>query len=83
MKINPVIEFEGAGVISYFAKGIHKSDHFLVELKRQWDETMGLTEVRHCHARFCPSGPEHGGMVLLVGQKPGRGAFPITYVDLL
>ena len=86
MVIQSLVEFEGCGVWSYFAKGTHDASEFAGEMKRQWDTEVDPGDVLYCYARFCPVGPDYdppSTVVLMLGQKPGRGAFPITYIEVI
>ena len=86
MKINAVCEFEGCNEPQwYFTKGHVEPTQFLSELsiKLETNYTAADLKVSHSHARYIPVGRDMPGVTCLhFDREPGRGAFPITYVEL-
>ena len=86
MKIEPVVEFEGCNEPQwYFTKGHVPPGQFLSELSSllETEYTADNLRVSHSHARYIPVGQDMPGVSCLhFDQEPGRGAFPITYIEL-
>ncbi len=75
---------------TYYIKGHVDADEFLqgiAELNRTDVAGLGDARVVHCLARFVPLLPHQRNMFdfdyfVYFDQEKGRGAFPMTYVDL-
>jgi len=86
MIIEPVSEFEGYGDPQwFFTKGHVPPEQFLEALSAMLETTYTADDLKvfHSHARWIPVGPDMPGETLIhVHYGPGRGAFPVTYVEL-
>ena len=86
MEIRPVVEFEGCfGPRWFFAKGHMPPAQFLEALSAETGATYTADDLRvtHSHARYYPIGPDFPGeMMIGFHYPPGRGAFPVTWVEL-
>jgi len=86
MKIKAVCEFEADNKPQwFFTKGHVEPAQFLRELsaKLEIKYTAADLKVWHSHARYIPVGSAMPGVTCIhFDREPGRGAFPITYVNL-
>jgi hypothetical protein len=80
--VAPIYEFEaGKSLMGYGCKGHIPVEEFLCEVSLWHEDEIPADRVRHTYYRNVPSG-EGGGMVYVESRGPGRGAYPVTVVDL-
>jgi len=85
MIIEPVSEFEGGDPQWFFTKGHVPPAQFLEHLSTQLGTQYSADDLKvfHSYARWIPVGPDMPGETCIhFDQEPGRGAFPMTYVEL-
>jgi len=76
-------EFEGCSVLGYWTKGHVDQAEFVQEIQSEYERECLQQRVQYTYARYVPVGPEDPGLMLMYpGVERGRGAFPITYLDL-
>jgi hypothetical protein len=77
-----MIELDGSGVpMGYYARGHVDKAAFVEAADWDYEVTCTVEEVEHVWYRNVPAGDSDGGMVMLL-TKPGRGAYPVTQIDL-
>ena len=67
-------EFEGQFLLGYWAKGHHDPLTFCEAIKEFENVDINPSQVEHKYWRIVNN--------QVVDTKPGRGAFPVTYVDI-
>jgi len=81
IEIIAVHELEGSDdPISLFAKGHVDKSQFVHEAKRQTEISILVSNVRYAYFRCVPL---KGGGSCYYLSGAGRGAFPVTLVDLI
>lgn len=85
MVIEEVFEFQGLGSVRWaFTRGHVPFNEFMKQLSLEYGTPYpaGDHKPAHSHARCIPLGPDMPGESLIYFHfGPGRGAFPVTYVD--
>lgn len=82
--VERLIEFEGYAPLAYWCRGHQDKAEFRDEVMAEWGEHFLVERVLHGYARNVPVGRDRPGeMVIQLGVDPGRGAYPITFIDLL
>jgi hypothetical protein len=70
---------------SFYAKGHHDPQEFVAQVKEEYDIDLDPAGVTTGHARWCPTSAPPGypypTRMFLYPEKPGRGAFPVTYCE--
>lgn len=80
--IESVCEFEGADLLWYMARGHVDKEAFRNECRIEFGQEMTLDQISHHYARNVPSGIK-GQHLIYLAKRKGRGAYPITYFDVL
>jgi len=81
-KVEKVIEFEGYTLLSYMARGHVDKGAFIAEVQQEFEDEYTVDFVEHGFARFVPVGKDMPGQMIILHCERGRGAFPITVIDL-
>lgn len=87
MEQEPVVETmyeignESAGKIGFWARGHYDLEAFARAIKEQWGYDVKPGECRQ-EWRRCVPWADDRSQVMLVETRPGRGAFPVTVVEL-
>jgi len=93
-KIEVMKEFEGGpDPMAYWTRGHVDKVEFAAEVRTWLDEQHGIVDfwdhfpytendVAHVFYRNVPAGPDFPGQMLMYPCKPGRGAYPVTIIDI-
>lgn len=81
--IEKIVEFEGSDVLSYMVRGHVDKRAFVNEVKREFNDIYTEDFVQHGFARLVPAGRDMPGQMIIIVCERGRGAFPVTTIDLL
>jgi hypothetical protein len=77
-------EFEGYNEIAYWAKGHLDKSEFRHEVECEFGYYYPLAKIWHSYARNVPVGQDRPGeQITYLDVEPGRGAYPITLIDLI
>jgi hypothetical protein len=84
-KVEELLEFEGGpDPIAYWAKGHLDEKEFRDEVETEYGFVFPVSRVIQAHARNVPVGRDRPGeMIIQLDVDPGRGAYPITFIDLI
>jgi len=74
------IEFDGYSLLMYYVRDHVSKQEFLDAVTVEHLSKCNLCDIRHGYARNVPTGRK-GETVMYLCDK-GRGAYPITFVDL-
>ena len=80
--IEGVTEFEGSNTLSYRTRGHVDKTVFRDALRLECDIDAPLEIIEHLYYRNVPAGPDMPGTTICWPSKPGRGAYPVTEVDV-
>lgn len=82
MKIETIGEYDrGDAPACYIARGHVDKSEFVEAVSKQCEETIPVEKVKHGYMRNVPTGIK--GEWTLQDAVKGRGAFAVTYIDLL
>ena len=82
-EVESIIEFHGGDCLLLYAKGHHPAAEFLDACAYYGRDTLPQPPViRHGWARFVPTKKEGFDFEFVESPKPGRGAFPVTILDM-
>ena len=81
-RIEEVPEFEGYGVLWLMVRGHVKKNEFIQEVEREYGLRLSEDDVIFTFARNTPVGVDRLGEMVINLTEPGRGAYPVTYVDV-
>jgi hypothetical protein len=82
--VEKLFEFEGYNEIAYWAKGHVSQSEFAFEVKAEFNERFSIDRVWHGYARNVPVGADRPGeMIIHIDVEAGRGAYPITFINLI
>lgn len=82
--VEKLFEFEGYSEIAFWARGHLDKREFRHEVDFEFDHCFPLERVLHAFARNVPVGRDRPGeMVVWLDVEPRRGAYPITFIDLM
>jgi hypothetical protein len=79
--VEQIYEFEGATVIWYLAKGHIDKGDFVCEIALMFDGYCQEEDIKYAYARNVPVGSDRPEETVIYLDEPGRGAYPITYVE--
>jgi hypothetical protein len=81
--VEPIWEFEGSSLMGYAAHGHVDPADVIAAVEHDYGECYDVARVKQTYARNVPVGPDRPGeMVMYTDVERGRGAFPITLLDL-
>jgi len=82
MDIQPVYEWQGCRLNGYMAKGHHDPQSFIETLIHDWapECEVNASDVQQLYWRNVPQGDE--GMISVGQDKPGRGAYAVTWLPI-
>ena len=81
LDIEEIREIGGGPVLCYQSKGHHDENAFAVWTEADYLLTIpDRDKVVHAYQRKVPS-LDGNGMMLINCKEPGRGAYPVTYID--
>jgi hypothetical protein len=84
IEIKLLTEFEGVGYYGYYARGHHAPSDFLAAVREDYDGAHGASEadVHQGWRRCVPVGGKgNHGVLMVPASGPGRGVWPITFVE--
>ena len=82
MNIETVMEYDGGDTPTCFlARGHVDKAEFVLAVKRECETDVSIDKVAHGYMRNVPTGIK--GEWTLQDAVKGRGAFAVTFVDLL
>ena len=80
--VQAVDEFEGYGLMGYYIKGHVDPAEFVAAVRYDYGKDYDATKVRQTYARNVPVGRDRPGeMVVYFDKQPGRGAYPVTWLE--
>lgn len=74
-------EEEAGYLIGAYVRGWVNKKRFIDTYNWDYGEEFIEADVEHQTVRLIPTGDDHG-LIFYFNQKPGRGAFKITHLDL-
>lgn len=80
--IEVICEFEGVQPLWYMARGHVSKEEFQSECVIEFGKHISLSSIIYAYVRAVPAGVENQSMLCLAKGR-GRGAFPITYTDIV
>ena len=80
-EVYAMCEFEGCRTVSYMTKGHHDKKKFIDEIKEQYKADVDISKVQHSWGKVIPFCGD-SQCVLHTFNKPVRGSFPMTYVNV-
>lgn len=81
LEVRELGEFEGYRIVAYMTKGHHDKKEFASEVKSQYKADINTDCVRHSWGKVVPaSGISQ--CVLHELNRPVKGSFPMTYIDV-
>lgn len=83
--VQEMFEFEaGPDPIAYWCKGHVDKLDFIDVVDREFGHVYTTNLVQHAFARNVPIGRNRPGeMIIYLDVEPGRGAYKITFIDLI
>ncbi len=81
--IESISEFEGGPhAVWYRVRGHVDKSTFQEALRLEVGLDVPLEKIEHLYYRNIPAGPDMPGVVVYWPSEPGRGAYPVTEVDI-
>lgn len=80
--LESVRDIEGGPPVWYMMRGHQDKSEFVIEVEIEYGRKISPDNVKHAYVRNIPTGKDNPGLMIMKPSKPGRGAYPITYVDL-
>lgn len=85
IEVLPLYEIESGESMGFYAKGDHTPEDFASAVNYEYhgqEDIFDPSDVRQTHARVVPlPAGRQVDFRVLYNQKPGRGAFLVTYVN--
>ena len=81
LEVRSVKEFEGFEVLGYYCRGHVLANDFLEGLRSHFDLKCDSENIKHQYQRNVPVYGEKGVYCVHSAKGPGRGVYPITWID--
>jgi hypothetical protein len=83
LEVEKIYEYEGNSLVSYHAKGHWPAEDFVEYALDEFGAELNPTDVKQCYARNVPVGGKGNRDTLMYyWVKQGRGAYPVTIVEM-